>query len=162
MKSTDNAVEESDVLAKLEMELVEATMESVRNIEPFHEFLTEVGGELLLGYEHNVRKNKLSKSAGEKMLRDKLDAIIPAMRKTLYPLQLRGLEKKRVAALTHMALIVGCDRLLENKELWKALAKKDYRGAYTSLMMTQWAPNSEDIVRRRVPALGYTLLTGES
>jgi hypothetical protein len=36
-----------------------------------------------------------------------------------------------------MALIVGYDRLCENTDLWKALAKKNYREAYNALMLTQ-------------------------
>jgi hypothetical protein len=95
------------------------------------------------------------------MLRDRLDEVVPGMRKILFPLLMRGLDVTRASALVHMALIVGCDRLSENGDLWKALARKNYQDAYTALMLTHWPPNSEELVRRRVPQLGLTLFTGK-
>ncbi len=114
----------------------------------------------MLGWEHNAKRNKVSKAAGERMLRDRLDEIVPAMRKPLFPLLMRGLDNTRATVLIHLAAIVGCDRLNENTELWKALAKKDYAEAHNALMLTHCPPNSEASARRRMPKLALALYTG--
>lgn len=153
---------ESTVLAELEAQLVATASASVQTMEDFHELLTETGGRSIFGWEFDPRKNKLSRAAGEQMLRDTLAEVVQGLRKKLFPLLMRNLDVYRAGVIAHLGLIAGCDRLNENVPFWQALVKCDYDAAFMALMETQWPPLGDSILRKRVPQLALALVRGKT
>lgn len=151
----------SDEINKFERELIDTAAEHVKKIEPFSELLQEVGGITNLGWAFNPRRDKMPKAVADALLRKRLEDVSNGLRQKLVPLVLRGLDVVRASALAHMALVVGCDRLNENFELWKALAKKDYTAAFDAFMITEWPTAADSMARKRVPRLALILFTGQ-
>lgn len=144
-----------------EADIVQAVIDSVKVLEPFHSRPVKKGGDVLFGWLWAIQRQDISPEIAEQQLRERTMQLLKALRSRFWLLQ--DLATPRAAVILHVGLLIGAERLVALQELWEALARHDYDTAQDVLLLNGWAEvtGQDPHARRRTLALARMLRTGE-
>ncbi len=162
-KSTGMDVDESGAEVKAgERKAVQAAVKAILSREPFHATPTRQAGDILIGYLRSIRK-PISRRTAYVMLLEDLEQITDALRVKTFGLE--GINEARSASLLYLALAAGSERVLRNRDLWRALTSRDFESAHDVMLRMYWSldivPAKDRVGQERICALARMMRTGE-
>ncbi len=139
---------------------VSEAVASVQRLESFHDRPAIENGETVIGWLWRIAREPLSPHVAETQLRADLYAVSRQLRGRIFSLP--ELDPQRAAVVLHVALVIGSDALLAERDLWDSLRRADYNAASDCLLLSRWpAMAGDDITeRRRVLAMARQMRDG--
>lgn len=161
--TSDTSIDEAEIQAILDHEtlIMQTAHEDIVRYPPVTLFSPAQTTRMLRDYSGFLERSmKLSREEVEEMIRTDLKHTLLRLRAKL--LSFPDIGPVRCAVLLHVALFLGVEALVCMTELFDALHKKDYEGAYRALMLSSWPAlvGITQVDRIRVLNLAEQLRTG--
>lgn len=132
-----NHDDETQALFESEAKIMQVAHSDIVKYPPVTMFPPAQAARMLKDYEkYLIAHAGLSRPEVEQLVMNDLKITVASMRSTLVNLDHIG--PVRAAVLLHVALFMGVDKLRAMKDLFTALYKRDYDGAYRALMLSAW------------------------
>lgn len=142
--------------------IMRAALGSVQRLERYHPTPANDGGELRLGWLWTLMRRPLPRPLAEAKLRSDIYGQLRTLRARIWTLP--DLDDVRAGVLVHVALALGEQRLLNNRDLWAALQAQNYDAAEHVLLRSNWPSVAGDDAhaRDRILDLARQMRTGEA
>lgn len=158
----DNDDDELNLLLAREYRIVNEAMRSIEALEEYKPYPT-VGndGETRLGWFWRVHRKPIPRPMATLQARSEcMELIRTKLRERFFTLP--HINDVRAGVIVHAALAIGASKIIDNRELWTALAVKNYEAAHDLLLRTDWPALAGDNEqeRTRILTLARAMRTG--